>query len=332
VIALDATGGAEDASMAEDVRRGLSAHPKTLPPYLFYDDEGSRIYERITEVPEYYLTRAERGILASRAGDIARRVRRGLDPLTVIELGAGSASKTEILLRAIVEQGARCTYVPIDVSRGALAVATRRIGEALPGVKVRALPASYDQALRTLGDVAAPRLVLFLGSSVGNMSDDEASTLLGQVRRALPGETWLLLGTDLRKSPAALRAAYDDAAGVTAAFNKNLLVRINRELGGHFDLGRFRHVARWNDGESRIEMHLESMQAQEVAVDALRLCVRFEAGETIHTESCAKYDLPRVERLLGAGGFALSATYSHPELGFAVHVAVTSNAGDDAHA
>jgi dimethylhistidine N-methyltransferase len=313
------------AGIAEDVRRGLTAHPKTLPPYLFYDEEGSRLYERITELPEYYLTRAERGILVSHARDIVERVQGAAPSLGVIELGAGSASKTQVLLRAIVERGRRCTYVPIDVSRSALAAATQRIGEALPRVQVRAMPVTYDRALRALGEVPSPRLVLFLGSSVGNMPDVDASALLGQFRRALAGDTWLLLGTDLRKSPGVLRAAYDDAAGVTAAFNKNLLVRINRELGGHFDLEGFRHRARWNERKSRVEMHLESTRAQEVAVDALGLRVRFEVGETIHTESCAKYDLPRVGRILASGGFALEATYADHERGFAVHLAATDH-------
>jgi dimethylhistidine N-methyltransferase len=307
-----------------DVRRGLLAEPKTLPPYLLYDDAGSRLYEQITELPEYYLTRAERRILAAHAGEIAERVRHGSDVLNVIELGAGSASKTELLLRAIVERGAQCTYVPIDVSSSALASAGERLREELPSVRVRAMPGTYDQALRALGDVPAPRLVLFLGSTVGNMTDAEASALLSDVRRALPGPTWLLLGTDLVKSPDVLRAAYDDAAGVTAAFNKNVLVRMNRELGAHFDVDAFRHVARWNARESRIEMHLESQRAQAVAVDALRLQLRFGAGETIHTESCIKYDMPRIARLLDAGGFALDTTWADDELGFAVQLAVTS--------
>jgi dimethylhistidine N-methyltransferase len=322
---------AERASMVEDVRRGLTARPRTLPPYLFYDDEGSRLYERITELPEYYLTRAERGIVRSHARDIVEQARRQLAQLSVIELGAGSASKTEILLRAIVERDLRCTYIPIDVSRGALAAAADRIRQKLPTVQVRARPETYERALGALGDVPPPRMVLFLGSSVGNMSDDEASALFRRVRRALPGDTSLVLGTDLKKSPEVLQAAYDDAAGVTAAFNKNLLVRINRELGGRFDLESFRHRARWNAVESRVEMHLESTRAQEVAVDALGLRVRFDAGETIHTESCAKYDTPRVERFLRAGGFVRSATYSDLDLGFALHVAVPTNTGDEPH-
>ncbi|MGH7434281.1 MAG: L-histidine N(alpha)-methyltransferase, partial [Polyangiaceae bacterium] len=285
---------------------------------------GSRLYERITELPEYYLTRAERGLLQKHAHDIVEQVRGQSRSLSVIELGAGSASKTEILLREIVEQGGRCTYIPIDVSRGALEAAAQRIAGALPAVQVRAMPETYDGALRALGDVPPPRVVLFLGSSVGNMTDDDSSTLLARVRRALPGGTWLVLGTDLRKDPDVLRAAYDDAAGVTAAFNRNLLVRINRELGGRFDLAAFRHRALWNARESRVEMHLESTRAQEVAIDALGVRVRFDAGETIHTESCAKYDVSRVERLLAAGGFALARTYADPELGFAVHAAIAT--------
>jgi dimethylhistidine N-methyltransferase len=328
VISRDAVD-AEDAALAEDVRRGLTAQPKTLPPHLFYDEVGSRLYERITELPEYYLTRAERRMLSSHAREIIGRVagRGGL--LSVVELGAGSSSKTEVLLRATLERQARCLYVPIDVSRGALAAARRRLGDVLPRVQVRPLAMTYESGLRTLGEVPPPRLVLFIGSSVGNMADDDASALLRCVRRALPGETWLLLGTDLRKDPEVLRVAYDDAAGVTAAFNKNLLARINRELGGHFDLDRFRHVARWNAAASRVEMHLESVEAHEVAVDALGLRIRFDAGETIHTESCAKYDLPRVEALLAAGGFALDTTYTDHEHGFAVHVAVTSVDGGE---
>jgi L-histidine N-alpha-methyltransferase len=313
-------------SIANDVRRGLTARQKTLPPYLFYDETGSLLYERITELPEYYLTRTERRILSSHAHDIVGRIRGG-DSLTVIELGAGSASKTQILLRAVLERGSRCVYVPIDVSPTALATARDRLVAELPEVEVRALPMTYERALRALEATPSPRLVLFIGSSVGNMRDDEASALLRSVRRSLAGETWLVLGTDLRKSPDVLRAAYDDAAGVTAAFNANILARINRELGGHFNLDRFRHIARWNDAESRIEMHLESIVAQDVAVDALGVRLHFQRGETIHTESSAKYDLLRVKKILAEGGFALEATYGDPEFDFAVNVAVTPNTG-----
>ena len=237
----------EAQTIAGDVRRGLATRPKTLPPHLLYDETGSQLYERITELPEYYLTRAEQRVLSSHAHDIVDRIRGPRDPLAVIELGAGSATKTETLLRAILERRSGCTYLPIDVSPSALANARERLGAVLPEVEVRTLPTTYERALASLEDTPSPRLVLFLGSSVGNLPDDQAAGLLRCVQRSLPGETWLVLGTDLRKSPDVLRAAYDDAAGVTAAFNTNVLARINRELGGHFVLDRFRHLARWND-------------------------------------------------------------------------------------
>jgi dimethylhistidine N-methyltransferase len=308
-------------ALASDVRRGLTARPKTLPSYLLYDAAGSELYERITGLPEYYLTRVERSILASRAAEIVERASNGSGSLSVVELGAGSAAKTELLLSAALERQRRCLYLPVDVSTAALAGARRRLLGTLIGVEVRPLPMTYERALRVLADVPPPRLVLFIGSSVGNMRDDEASALLRRVRRALPGDTWLLLGTDLLKNAEVLHAAYDDASGVTAEFNKNLLARINRELGGHFLLERFRHMARWSARESRIEMHLQSDAAQEVSVDGLALRVRFEAGETIHTESSIKYDLPRVERILSDGEFGLEETYLDPDGLFAVHLA-----------
>jgi dimethylhistidine N-methyltransferase len=313
-------------AIANDVWRGLTATPKSLPPHLFYDDAGSRLYERITELREYYPTRAEREIFEARAGDIVARATSvgGASlphPLGVVELGAGSASKTEVLLRALLRRQSSCVYVPIDVSRGAIDEAKRRLAASLPRVVVRPLVMTNEQGLRALRRTAAPQLVLFIGSSIGNLTNDESTRLLRDVRRALGPQTALVLGTDLRKSSSILLPAYDDAAGVTAAFNKNVLVRINRELGGHFDLDRFRHVARWNEGASRIEMHLESTMAQEVAVDDLGLAVRFGPGETIHTESSTKYDLPHVERLLAAGGFRLQTTYHDDQRRFAVHLA-----------
>ncbi len=313
---------ASRVGIAEDVRHGLLASPKTLPAYLFYDEAGSRLYERITELPEYYLTRAEREILTDHARDIVGLVAKADGrPLSVIELGAGSASKTEVLLRASVERHSRCAYFPIDVSRTALAEAELRLHARLPQVSVRPVAMKHEAALRALADVPPPRVVLFIGSSVGNLADDEASALLRRVREALHGETWLLLGTDLRKNPSVLRAAYDDASGVTAAFNKNLLVRINRELGGHFDLTRFRHLVRWNDADSRIEMHLASVGAQEVKLDRLGLRVRFAPEETIHTESSVKYDLPRVDRLITAGHFRIEWAGYDAQRRFALHLA-----------
>jgi L-histidine N-alpha-methyltransferase len=308
--------------VASDVRRGLAMRPKSLPPYLLYDDLGSRLYEQITELPEYYLTRSERAILRSHASDIvARATRRSPLPLGIVELGAGSASKTEVVLRAVLARQTGCVYVPIDVSRSAIESAKSRLRVELPSVSVRPLAMTHDEAMKALPALGGPQLALFIGSSIGNFEDHEAEALLLALGRALGPGTSLLLGTDLKKSPDVLLRAYDDAAGVTAAFDKNVLARINRELGGHFELDHFRHIARWNEVASRIEMHLESTRPQDVAIDALDLRVHFDAGETIHTESSIKYDLARVERMLNRGGFTLETTYFDEAKRFAVHLA-----------
>jgi dimethylhistidine N-methyltransferase len=323
MIAEAAAISSFDPRVADDVRRGLTARPKSLPPYLLYDDLGSSLYESITELPEYYLTRAERGILRARASDIVARVaqRSPRSPLGVVELGAGSASKTELVLRAVLDRQAGCVYVPIDVSRAAIDGVKRRLRVELPRVTVRPLTMTHDEAIRTLAAIRGPQLVLFIGSSIGNLDDPEAEALLRALGRTLGAGTSLLLGTDLRKSPDVLLPAYDDSAGVTAAFDKNVLARINRELGGHFDVDLFRHVARWNEVASRIEMHLESARSQDVAIDALGLRVHFDEGETIHTESSIKYDLARAEQILVQGGFALETTYFDEESTFAIHLA-----------
>jgi L-histidine Nalpha-methyltransferase len=319
--------GTAPSPIANDVLQGLCSTPKTLPPYLFYDARGSELYERITELPEYYLTRTERAIFETHADAMLQAVRahtRG--PLQVIELGAGSAKKTELVLAAVLRAQRDCLYVPIDVSASALRAAQANLARALPQVRVRPLVGNHADAFGHLRNVEMPQLVLFIGSSIGNLQDGDAAALFWQLRRALGSDAWLLLGTDLRKDPSELIAAYDDAAGVTAAFNKNLLARINRELGGHFDPATFEHVARWNEQESRIEMHLESSFTQRVAIDALGVSVRFARGETIHTESSIKYDQARVERVLGAGGFRWRESWQDPERRFAVHLA-SSDAG-----
>jgi L-histidine N-alpha-methyltransferase len=311
----------ETTNIAKDVRAGLSAMPKHLPPYLFYDAAGSALYERITALPEYYLTRTERAILEEHADAIVLEASASGGPLRIVELGAGSATKTELILRAANRRHGSCVYVPVDVSESAINEATVRLSRVLPEVEVRPHVMSHFEAFRHLRGKGGPNLVLFIGSSIGNFDDEEAVSLLAGVHDALGPRTALLLGTDLRKSPDVLLRAYDDAAGVTAAFNMNVLERINRELGGRFDPTRFRHVARWNERASRMEMHLESTRKQSVIIEALGMSVAFEAGETIHTESSVKYDVAHVKRLLTAAGFRLWRTFYDPDRRFAVHLA-----------
>jgi dimethylhistidine N-methyltransferase len=324
-----------ESGVARDVRAGLRATPKRLPPYLFYDEAGSRLYERITTLPEYYLTRSERAILKTHASAIVERASSGRE-LRILELGAGTATKTELLLRATLASQGRCVYVPVDVSSSAIDEALGRLAREMPEVDVVPLVMPYGEALRCLragvgaskGEIgrstsaaSGSDLVLFLGSSIGNFEDDEAVALLAGVRDALGPASCVLVGTDLKKAPETLLRAYDDRAGVTAAFNLNLLDRINRELGGTFDRQRFSHVARWNEARSRIEMHLESHGKQAVTIGALGMRVLFEAGETIHTESSVKYELPRVGTLLAAAGFWLEETFYDEGRRFAVHLA-----------
>ena len=311
----------EQPTLAQEVRQGLTRPAKALPPHLFYDEEGSRLYERITELEEYYPTRTERAILARHATAMITLAATGSAlPVHVVELGAGSADKTRLVLSAAVGLRGPTRYLPIDVSPSALELARARIEAELPDVRVLPFVGRHEEAVATIGALGPRRLVLFIGSSIGNFEDTEAVRLLATVRRGLePGDA-LLLGTDLRKSPARLVAAYDDARGVTAAFNKNLLARINRELGGRFDLDRFTHVALWNEPASRIEMYLESRVEQEVRIDALALSVRFAKGERIHTESSIKYDQPRVDRILSRSGFAREKTFTDDAKAFSVHL------------
>jgi L-histidine Nalpha-methyltransferase len=300
------------------VRDGLSRRPRTLPPTLFYDATGSALFDRITELPEYYLTRTERIILQTHAGEM---IAAAGDSLEVVELGAGSASKTGILLDAVLRGQLRCRYCPIDVSREALAIAEKRLRAELPGLRVRPIVADYTQGIALPSRNGHRRLALYLGSSIGNFDPPDAIAVLSSLRRELRAGDALLLGTDLAKNRGVLLDAYNDAQGVTAAFNKNVLARINRELGANFDLDRFRHVAVWNRRDSRMEMHLESAARQVVTIPDLRLRLEFEAGERIHTENSYKYTLPRVRAMLAGSGFRLERTWMDEHRWFAVHLA-----------
>lgn len=308
--------------IADDVEAGLTAPAKSLPPTLFYDAIGSELYERITELPEYYPTRTERAIFERHGAEIVEAAARGTSaPLRPVELGAGTATKTQFLLRAILDRQGRCDYLPIDVSEAALAEAAARLAREQPEVRVRPLVARHRDAYGAIAAVRPQQFALFIGSSIGNFDDDEATQLLSGLAASLRPGSPFLLGTDMCRDPEVLIPAYDDAQGVTAEFDKNVLARINRELGGEFDLDRFRHVARWNAGLSRVEMHLESLEDQTVPVTALGLEVSFRRGETIHTESSVKYDLDHVDALLGSAGFERERTFTDPAGRFGVHLA-----------
>ncbi|MFF7393562.1 L-histidine N(alpha)-methyltransferase [Streptomyces scabiei] len=301
---------ATDAALRADVLQGLTRTPKTLPPKWFYDARGSELFERITELPEYYPTRAEREILVGRAGEIAA----ASGARTLVELGSGSSDKTRHLLDAM--PGLH-TYVPVDVSESAL----RQAGEALvakrPGLNVHALIADFTAGLE-LPSTPGPRLVAFLGGTIGNLVPVERAAFLAAVRALLaPGDT-LLLGTDLVKDEAVLVAAYDDAAGVTAEFNKNVLNVVDRELGADFDPDTFDHVALWNAECEWIEMRLRSRTAQTVKIPALDLAVDFEAGEELRTEVSAKFRKEGVRAELASVGLELTRWWTDGEGRFAL--------------
>jgi dimethylhistidine N-methyltransferase len=308
-----------EASVAAAVREGLIAQPKRLPPWLFYDAAGSRLFEQITELPEYYLTRTERAILTAHADGMIVQAAQG-QRLRLVELGAGSADKTRLLLAAAVARQGTVLYEPLDVSSTALAAAKERIEREIPAVRVAPQILDYTQGLDGLEPAAAGerRLVLYIGSSIGNFEPQAAERLLQSLHAGLGPGDGLLLGVDLIKDEATLLAAYNDAAGVTAAFNRNVLVRLNRELGANFNPEAFAHRAIWNAAESRIEMHLESRIAQRVRLAALDFDVDFAAGETIHTENSYKYAPGVAQAMLADAGFASVNCWTDAQGWFAV--------------
>ena len=306
-------------ALRADVRAGLTAQPKWLPPKWFYDARGSVLFEEITRLPEYYPTRAERQVLAAHAADLA-----GITGAkTLIELGSGSSEKTRLLLDALYATGTLGRFVPLDVSSTALAEATVALAAAYPGLHVYGVVADFTRHMEVLpaGD---SRLVIFLGGTIGNLLPAERAEFLSSLRAVLqPGE-WLLLGTDLVKDPEVLVRAYDDAAGVTAEFNRNVLHVINRELGADFDVAAFEHVALWDADQEWIEMRLRASRAATVRVPALDLEVTFEAGEELRTEISAKFRREGIATELAAAGFALRHWWTDPAGRFGVSLAVAA--------
>ena len=303
---------------ASAVREGLSASPKWLPAKLFYDETGSALFERITELPEYYLTRTERAIFESHAAEILQAAGASL---TLVELGAGTAVKTGILIEELLRRQPRALYYPIDVSPSALQEAATQLGRQFPQLRVNPIIADYTGGVEALNRISGRKLVLYIGSSIGNFEPDESVRVLRRIRRTLRTGDAFLLGADFAKSSKILIPAYDDSQGVTAAFNKNILARINRELDANFDLDRFRHVALWNRRCSRMEMHLESTVAQQVFVPLLEMDIDFAAGERIHTENSYKYTAEMIESILRESGFKLEQSWHDRQKWFGVHLA-----------
>jgi L-histidine Nalpha-methyltransferase len=297
-------------TLTREVRRGLTARPRSLSPWMFYDAEGSRLFEHITTLPEYYPTRTERAILAGYADAIiaAAHGERSL-PLRLVELGAGTASKTCILLKAALRVSDDVAYVPVDVCPDALELACQNVAGALPEVRMQPIVRNYVTHPLQLGPFDGTTLALYIGTSIGNFSPEEAQLILRNLRSQLRTGDALLLGTDMVKDDRTLLAAYDDNDGITAAFNLNLLHRLNRELGANFDAACFGHRARWNFTESRIEMHLESTQEQDVSIEEADLDVHFMRGETIHTENSYKFTDQGIRSLLEQVGFNIRGAW-----------------------
>ncbi len=305
-----------DRALRHDARTGLGSAPKWLPPKWFYDARGSELFEEITRLPEYYPTRAERAILTARADRIAAATR----ARTLVELGSGSSEKTRLLLDALRELGTLETYVPVDVSESALTAAGQALAAEYPKLAVHAVLSDFTAGPGLPPD-GGPRLVAFLGGTLGNLLPPERAEFLATLRGMVEPGDFLLLGTDLVKDPAVLVAAYDDGSGVTAEFNRNVLNVLNRELAADFEPEQFEHVALWDADREWIEMRLRSRCAQTVKIPALDLAVHFEAGEEMRTEVSAKFRRERVDAELAAAGFRLSQWWTDDEGRFGLSLA-----------
>lgn len=308
--------------LLRDVQSGLLARPRSLKPWMFYDESGSSLFERITTLPEYYPTRTEHSILALHADAIvASACVDQFRPLRLIELGAGTASKTSLLLEAAMRRHVEVIYMPLDVSADALNVASRNVESAFPQVLVEPMVVNYVTSPPQLEQFDGPTLALYLGSSIGNFLPREAQTILRHLGSQLRNSDVLLLGTDLVKDESTLVAAYDDSEGITAAFNLNILNRLNRELGATFNVAGFRHCAVWNSFESRIEMHLVSTRDQDVYIAASQLNLHFAKEETIHTENSYKLTDKAIKSLLENSGFSIAESWKDGRGWYAVTLA-----------
>ena len=309
-------------AFAQDVVVGLGSTPKSLKPKYFYDATGSELFEEITRQPEYYLTRTEAGLLRRCAPALSDLMGKGV---SVVELGSGSSAKTAILLESFLETSEELHYLPIDISKSMLRQTADRLDARYPALDVTPIESPYEAGLKRASTLVAEddqvpnrMLVLFLGSSIGNMEHDESVQFLKGLREHLEPKDAFLIGFDLQKDVAILNAAYNDAAGVTERFNVNMLTRINTELGGEFDRERFAHEAFYNEAGGRIEMHLRSNGRQEVVVAACQRSFSFAAEETIHTENSYKYTLASIEGLAASAGFRVRETFTDEKDWFAL--------------
>ena len=296
------------AGFAEDVRQGLTAKPKCLSPKYFYDELGSQLFDAICLTPEYYLTRAENEIIERYVDEIVSAIS---GEKTLLEMGSGSASKTRLIIEALLKKQSSLLFMPVDISASALESSSRILLQSFPRLSIEAYAAEYFDALAVLSE-RQPRgrtLALFLGSNISNFGREEAPKFLRALRRVLKTGDALLLGADLKKDRSILEPAYDDALGLTAAFNLNLLARVNRELDGNFDLRSFKHHAFYNDEIGRVEIYIESIAAQTVTIGKLNLEVRFDAGERIHTENSYKYDLSGIAQLANDTGYTCTRSW-----------------------
>jgi L-histidine N-alpha-methyltransferase len=307
--------GDSEATLKE-IRAALGRSPRQVPTRFLYDDRGSRLFEQITELPEYYPTRTEAAILTACADDIIERT--GAEEL--IELGSGSSTKTRILLDAMARAGSLAHYVPVDVSEAIMVDAAEDLVAEYPGLTVRAVVADFITDMAHISD-DEHQLYVFLGGTIGNFKPQEAGAFLERLGSEMQPGSYLLLGTDLIKSPERLFAAYNDSQGVTAAFNKNILAVMNRILESEFDLDAFEHHAPWNAEQHRIEMWLRSTRAQSIPLPALDMTLDLAEGESLLTEMSVKYDRPKVEALLERGGYAMEAWYTDSERLFALSLA-----------
>jgi L-histidine N-alpha-methyltransferase len=320
-IAIDVHLPADQlAAMESDVREGLSTTPKELSPKYFYDERGSQLFEDITELEEYYPTRRERQILVERSAEI---VAAAGNPATLVELGSGSASKTRHLLDAMRDAGSLRTYVPVDISEEITRETATALVAEYPGLDVNGLVCDFEAHLERTPTTseAGPRLIAFLGGTIGNLYPDERAAFLRRIAALLDPTDHLLLGTDLVKDVGRLELAYDDPAGVTAEFNKNVLCVLNRELGADFDLTAFAHRAHWDAEHEWIDIGLRSLVDQDVHLANLDMTVHFDAGEILRTEISTKFTRPRLEESYAGTGLALAEWFTDPAGDYALSLA-----------